>query len=377
MTLAIVSNSLNAPSETFIRAHIRDIAPGQTVVLCHDGEGAEDLKVPVLSEIRSAPTPRRFSERIAQFLHQILRPFLDPSLRGSSERRVRNFLKLHKVKTVLAEFGQNGSRMRLACRRAQIPLYVYFHGSDATKVARKRRWRRHYRQLFRDATGIVVPSGFLADRLRKLGCPENKLHVSPHGIDPKSFEESTREIGRLLAIGRLVEKKGPHLTIRAFAEVRRWRPDCTLDIVGDGPLHAMCVEEIKRLGLGESVRLHGAQSPEYVKRLLKRAALFVQHSVTAHDGDMESFGISLIEAMASGIPVVTTDHNGFSETVIHGETGYLVGEHDVEEMAAVILALFEDPDQAVRIGRAGRTRVEEVFTYELAAARLREIMALP
>jgi len=91
---------------------------------------------------------------------------------------------------------------------------------------------------------------------------------------------------------------------------------------------------------------------------------------------MESFGISLIEAMASGIPVETTEHNGFSETVIHGETGYLVKEHDVDGMAAIILALLEDPDQAMRMGRAGRAWVENTFTDELAAARLRYIMAL-
>jgi glycosyltransferase involved in cell wall biosynthesis len=137
----------------------------------------------------------------------------------------------------------------------------------------------------------------------------------------------------------------------------------------------MCVDEINRFGLSESVRLHGAQSHEYVKGLLSHAALFVQHSVTARDGDMESFGISLVEAMACGIPVVTTDHNGFSETVSHGETGYLVAEHDVEAMSAAILELLEDPDQATRMGRAGRARVEERFTKERAAARLREIMA--
>jgi glycosyltransferase involved in cell wall biosynthesis len=91
---------------------------------------------------------------------------------------------------------------------------------------------------------------------------------------------------------------------------------------------------------------------------------------------MESFGVSLIESMASSVPVVATDHNGFSETVIHGETGYLVAEHDVEGMAAAILALLDDPDQATRMGRAGRVRVEEHFTNERAAARLREIMVL-
>ncbi len=376
MTLAIVANCLNAPSETFIRAHVRDIAPGRTVVLCQDGSGAEDLDVPVLSDIRRASKPLQFRDRITRVLNRTFRPFLDPSLRGIEARNVLEFLKLHDVKVVLAEFGQNGSRMRLPCKRAEIPLYVHFHGSDATRVARNSRWRRHYRKLFRDATGVIVPSGFLADRLRKLGCPNNKLYVSPHGINPDSFEESTRESGRILAIGRLVEKKAPHLTIRAFATVQRQHPECTLDIVGDGPLHALCVEEIKRFGLNESVHLHGAQSHEYVKGLLGQAALFVQHSVTARDGDMESFGISLVEAMACGIPIVATDHNGFSETVSHRETGYLVAEHDVEAMGAVVLELLEDPDQAMRMGRAGRARVEEHFTTERAAARLRDIMAI-
>lgn len=376
MTLAIVANSLNAPSETFIRAHVRDIAPGRTVVLCHDGSGAEDLDVPVLSDIRRASKPLQFRDRITRVLNRTFRPFLDPSLRGIEARNVLEFLKLHDVKVVLAEFGQNGSRMRLPCKRAQIPLYVHFHGSDATRLARNSSWRRHYRKLFRDATGVIVPSGFLADRLHELGCPNNKLYVSPHGINPDSFEESTRESGRMLAIGRLVEKKAPHLTIRAFAAVQRQHPECTLDIIGDGPLHALCVDEINRLGLNESVRLHGAQSHEYVKGLLGQSALFLQHSVTARDGDMESFGISLVEAMACGIPIVATDHNGFSETVSHGETGYLVAEYDVEAMGAVVLKLLEDPDQGMRMGRAGRARVEEHFTIERAVARLRDIMAI-
>lgn len=128
MKLAIVANSLNAPSETFIRAHVRDIAPNQTVVLCDDGSGAESLAVPVLSEIRSTYKPRQLGDRIAHLLNSVLRPFRDPSLRGARERRVRNFLESHEVTAVLAEFGQNGSRMRRACKRAKIPLYVHFHG---------------------------------------------------------------------------------------------------------------------------------------------------------------------------------------------------------------------------------------------------------
>ncbi|GEN29588.1 hypothetical protein HVA01_32340 [Halovibrio variabilis] len=202
------------------------------------------------------------------------------------------------------------------------------------------------------------------------------MHVSANGISPDEFNKSVRETGRIVSVGRLVEKKAPHLTIRAFAIVRQQQPHSTLDIVGDGPLYDVCIEEIRRLGLEDSVRLRGAQSPDYVRALLSRAELLVQHSVTARDGDMESFGISLVEAMASSIPVVTTNHNGFSETVIDGETGFLVEEGDVEGMAEAMLILMNDRVRAESMGQAGRVRVETNFTQEKTASRLRVIMGL-
>ena len=319
---------------------------------------------------------RHLGERVVNGLRFRRERFLDPALRGENEARVRGFLLRHGVQAVLAEYGPNGAQLRLACKRAGIPLFVHFHGFDATKLARDIHWRRHYRRLFHDVAGVIAPSEFLVERLRDLGCPDGKLSVSPNGIDLSNFRKTARENGRILAVGRLVEKKAPHLTIQAFAEVYRARPDCTLDVVGDGPLRETCIAEINRLGLGDSVRLHGAQAPEFVRDLMSRAELFVQHSVTAQDGDMESFGISLTEAMACSVAVVTTDHNGFSETVVAGETGLLVAEHDVEGMARAILTLLEDPERADAMGRAGRARVEAHFTHEKTAARLREIMGL-
>ncbi|WP_146876493.1 glycosyltransferase [Halovibrio variabilis] len=375
-TLAIVADSFNIPSETFIRSHVRDISPGRTVLICRDGRGSEVLGLPVLSEIRREPEPRHLVDRLARALRSRYYRYLDPCLRGNDERQVRDFFHRHEVTVVLAEYGPNGSLLRLACKHARIPLYVHFHGFDATKYARTKHWRRHYRRLFQDVAGVIVPSEFLAGRLRELGCPGEKLHVSANGISPDEFNKSVRETGRIVSVGRLVEKKAPHLTIRAFAIVRQQQPHSTLDIVGDGPLYDVCIEEIRRLGLEDSVRLRGAQSPDYVRALLSRAELLVQHSVTARDGDMESFGISLVEAMASSIPVVTTNHNGFSETVIDGETGFLVEEGDVEGMAEAMLILMNDRVRAESMGQAGRVRVETNFTQEKTASRLRVIMGL-
>jgi len=374
--LAIVANTFDRPSETFIRAHAAHIAPGRTVLICREDGGAAQIGCPVLSDVTSLPRSSHLSERIANGLRFRWWTYIDPAARGRDEARIRAFLYRHGVKAVLAEYGPNGSMMRVACRRAGVPLYVHFHGFDATKLARDRNWRRHYRALFRDAAGILAPSNFLASRIRQLGCSEGKLHITPNGIDTSSFSETTRKPGRILAVGRLVEKKAPHLTIRAFAKVRERYPDCQMNIVGDGALFSRCVDEINQHCLADSVHLHGARSHDFVCALYSQAALFVQHSVTASDGDTESFGISLIEAMASSVPIVTTDHNGFSDTVEHGETGLLVAEHDVEGMAEAMVALLSDPDRAERMGRAGRARVEAHFTQERTAARLREIMGL-
>ena len=373
---ALAADSLSRPSETFVRAHLHDILPERTVVLCRDGRGAEVFGCPVLSEISPYPAPRHLGERIATALRWRWRRYADPALGGPDERRVRAFLQHHGVTALMAEYGQNGLLLRRACRRAGVPLFVHFHGHDVMRLGRLPEFRRHYRRLFADAAGVIAPSRFLADQLHDLGCPESKLHVSPNGVDPAMFPPSMREAGRVLAVGRLMAMKAPLQTLRAFAIVHRAMPEARLDMVGAGPLQEACAALLDELGLGGAVTLHGARPHAEVVALMGRAALFVQHSVTAPDGQTESFGISLIEANASEVPVVSTRSGGIPDTVADGETALLVEENDVEGMAEAMLALLRDPARATAMGKAGRARVEAGFSRAAVAARLRGIMGL-
>jgi glycosyltransferase involved in cell wall biosynthesis len=191
------------------------------------------------------------------------------------------------------------------------------------------------------------------------------------------FRPTARLPFRVLAVGRLVEKKAPHLTIRAFAEVARRFPEARLDMIGDGPLMDRCRALVEEHGLATRVRLHGAQPSNVVARFMAEASLFVQHSVTAPNGDTEGFGISLIEAMASEVPLVVTRHNGFVEIVLDGETGLLVDEHDVSGMAEAMATLLGDTDRARAMGEAGRRRVLANFTHDHVRDRLRAIMGFP
>jgi glycosyltransferase involved in cell wall biosynthesis len=186
----------------------------------------------------------------------------------------------HPVKRV----ATTGSIAPTRLRYARAPAIVGFHGSDATKRARSPRCRRQYRRRFRDAARVIAPSQFLAGRLRDLGCPQEKLQVSPNDIDPDQFSETRRTPGQEVAIDRLVEKTALDVTIRAVARVYRERPYGTLAMVGDGALRGCCEAEIMDHGLEESVELFGSRGPDAVKRALSQAQVFDQHSVMGRDG---------------------------------------------------------------------------------------------
>lgn len=374
--LAIAANTFDHPSETFIRAHVRCIAPSSTVLVCHVDGGTVQLASPVLSDIFGRSKPRNLGERIVNALRFRWWRYVDPALRGTDEARIRRFLLRHGVTAVLAEYGSNGCFLRLACKRAQIPLYVHFHGYDATKLARDPNWRRHYRTLFKDAAGVIAPSEFLANRLEVLGCSPSKLHVSPCGIDVPLTPRNEGGPPIFIAVGRLVEKKSPVDTLKAFARVVERVNEASLDVVGDGPLMKECLTAADRLGVAERVRFHGALPHDKVLKLMRNSFAFVQHSVEAPDGDCEGLPVAILEAMGMGLPVVSTRHSGIPEAVAEGETGFLVAEHDVEGMAEAMMALLKDRSRANAMGRAGRARVEDRFTQDRTAARLREIMRL-
>ena len=110
---------------------------------------------------------------------------------------------------------------------------------------------------------------------------------------------------------------------------------------------------------------------------MHRAAIFVQHSVTASNGDTEGFPVVIAEAMVSALPVVSTRHSGIPEGVVEGETGLLVAEGDVDGMGAALARLLADPSLAAKMGAAGRARALEKLDQNRARARLREILGLP
>lgn len=371
MNLAVATSNPDAVSETYVRQHMRLVRPGATVAIGLSCNGKPELDIPVHCVCQT----RRWPFGKLATMATLLRTGYGAALSLAEERHLAAFLKAHEVKAVLAEFGTSGAALRVFCRKAGLPLFVNFHGHDATVLGHRKDIRRSYRLLARDAKRVICGSRHFAGLLEDLGFPAAKIEVIPCGIEMEGFSaQGEKDHNLIIAVGRLTRKKRPDIAIRAFALARKERPSLRLEIIGEGGQRTACEDAIRQLGLESSVTLLGARSHHEVKARLAGAGIFIQHSVTSENGDQESQGISLLEAMASGLPVVTTDHNGFSEAVTHGETGYLSPEGDVEAMADNILRLANDSELARRFGRAGRARIESQFDALHLAGRLRELI---
>jgi glycosyltransferase involved in cell wall biosynthesis len=377
VTLALVAPSFDAVSETFIADHVRTLAPGRTVLVCRDSRGAERYGCPVLSHV--APEPVAFGPldaALKRARHGLRRRF-GPALGYDDRMRLMGFLRAHGVDRVLAEFGYSGALVSEVCAALDLPFYVYFRGLDASASATAGRMQRRYRRMFGHVRGVFCVSRHLAECVAGFGCPPELIHVNASGVQVDLFPPGDPDPHRALAVGRLVDKKAPHLTIAAFARIAGRFPAARLEMVGDGPLAGLCRETIARHGLEGRVTLLGALEHAEVGRLMRRASIFVQHSMTAANGDIEGFPTAIAEAMSSALAVVSTRHSGIPEHVRDGETGLLVEEGDVEGMAEALARTLADPCLARRLGAAARAHALAHLDRERARQRVRDVMGLP
>jgi len=269
------------------------------------------------------------------------------------------------VRLLHAHFGPCGLRMVSVKNHCKIPLIVSFHGYDAGRFPRRLHNRYRLRWLFREAEHFLTPSQHMKRRLIELGCPDRKVTVHYLGVPLQSITYADRRSPprgipvRMLQVSNLVEKKGTLYLLEAFSNVRRRHNEVELRLVGDGPMRPVIEERIRSLGLSGSVILAGPKSHYDIPGELAAAHIFVHPSITGSDGDMEATPIAIKEAMASGLPVVSTYHAGIPELIEHGRSGLLAPERDVQTLASHLDYLMEHPDQWAAFGREARTRVEQ------------------
>ena len=283
-------------------------------------------------------------------------------------------LKAENPQLIHAHFGMDALDAWPLARALNLPMLVTLHGYD---INTHRDWweagnagflmRFYPRLLLRLAqqprVRFIAVSEALRQRAIESGIPGDKIAVNYIGIDTRKFVPGAVQIAKrpphILFVGRLVEKKGCQYLIEAMAAVQQAVPAAQLIVVGDGPLRHDLERAAKKIGIRATFR--GAQSSMQVNRELDAARVFCLPRVKAKNGDSEGFGLVLLEAQASGVPVVTSALGGATEGIREGVTGYSFAEGDVAALARTLISLLKEDKILVHMAEQGPQFVASEF----------------
>ena len=272
----------------------------------------------------------------------------------------------------IAHFGPAGvtaAKLReLGVIRGKIA--TIFHGIDISSRDVLNHYTPEYQQLFRRGDLMLPISDLWAGRLQKMGCPREKIAVSRMGVDMTRF--SPRPVKapatplEIISVARLTEKKGLHVAIEACRQLKEQGVAFRYRILGIGPWERRLRTLIEQYQLEDVVEMPGFKPSHEVKAMLDDADVFLLPSVTGADGDMEGIPVALMEAMAVGIPVVSTLHSGIPELVEADKSGWLVPENDARALAQRLAAFSQlDTDELAPVVKRAREKVEHDFNQQV------------
>ncbi len=268
-----------------------------------------------------------------------------------------------------------------AAAAPSLPLVVSLHGSDVYVAETVAPARLVARRVFARAGAITACSADLGRRAVALGADPARVEVVPYGVDADRFRPDPLQRAKrrasfgippgaavVFTAGRLVRKKGFEYLIDATAALPESANVRTV-IAGAGDLDAELRERASARGLTERVRFVGNLAQDEVAAWLATADVVAIPSVRDDSGNVDGLPNIVLEALASGTPLVATPAGGIGSVVEHDRTGLLVGERDAGALAQAIAALAADPDRRIRLGNAGRAAVVARFGWESTAAR--------
>jgi glycosyltransferase involved in cell wall biosynthesis len=363
----------------------------------------QGTKVQVFSIRRPVDEPPQdWDQQIVDRVHylpeeKVLVPEVDRLLRSkavSEETRAAvekwgrqsDFLRLYQaiyVGTLLKEKGLRNVHAHFAGMAARTAWWIgeffaipYSFTAHANDIFAPRDFVVSLAKLFENAAAVVTVSDY-AVRLLQERFPKSaaKVHRVYNGVELSRFQPSdfVSRTPSIISIGRLIEKKGFGDLISACALLRSPGRVFVCSIIGEGPLEETLRGQIAAAGLEKSVELTGPETQAQIATRLAHATMFVLPCTRGADGSMDNLPTVIMEAMAAGLPVISTPLGGIPEMVEPGVNGELVPERNPEALSAAIERLIADPDKARSLGSRGREIAREKFSIETSARQLQRL----
>ncbi|AOE41822.1 MULTISPECIES: glycosyltransferase [Pantoea] len=332
----------------------------------------------------------KLNQRIKLVLPKVTKPSLLRSLNvrryGAQSSKlllpsiVANAKQTFTADVFLVHFGYAGA---LANKLRELGVLkgkqaTVFHGADISRRHILEEHKLDYVNLFRQSELMLPISNLWKNKLIEMGCPPEKIHVTRMGIEPEKFNFQPRQAFqtplRIVSVARLTEKKGLDVAVKASAILKQRGGQFQYTIIGNGDQDEMMRNFIAREGMEDCVSMPGFKPQEEIRRALSEADIFLLPSKTAADGDMEGIPVALMEAMAVGLPVVSTFHSGIPELIENNVSGWLVEEDDPEALAETLLKLSQGEVDVAPVVAAARHKVETEFNQHIAYGELAQIL---
>jgi glycosyltransferase involved in cell wall biosynthesis len=362
-TVIVYRKELLRVSETFIKAQVRSYQRWQAVLfgerIWPGGLSLEGVDFRILMD-----GPVTLIKRILAKARQTA---------GVAPASVMRKFKAVNAKLLHAHFGHDAILALPYARNLNVPLVVTLHGHDVNirqeyyRSGQRGFWAQNYPAQFAAMVKLrnvhfIAVSKAIRKAAVDFGVPKDRIALCYTGIDTQQFQPGPKPMQerprRIVFVGRLVEMKGCVYLIEAFQEISRSIPDAELVVIGDGPLRSDLEALARKLEV--RVQFLGAVTQEVVKEHLNEARVFCLPSITASNGNFESFGMVLLEAQASGVPVVTSALGGM-EALDNGVTGFAFAEKDVGALVRQVCAILGNSDLASRMSEAGPEYVRRHF----------------
>lgn len=366
--------TLNAVSETWLMRMLEILEPRLALIVCSDVSG----------KWRGIDTHCLHRNDLPS---RALRKFLGqrPSL-----MLLKSAIKRRKIKKILINYATMAVATRSAWEDLAAEVFVHCHGFDVHFDAKSEQWPHQnihpasHLEAVRSLAGRVIyiaNSQHTKDSLIRYGIPEARIQLKLFGVEdrgdaPQSIHQPNRLL-KLLYLGRLVDFKGPDLVIRAFELACQRGLSAELTIAGDGHLLNTCELLKHNSPFRDRITILGPVDRDTATRLYQAADVFVCHNRRGPISNREeAFGVTMIEAMSYGLPVITGSSGGVAESVVHGKTGFLVEPGNIETYVEYLLQLGGDLVQRTTMGMNGIRHVRENFSLLQERQSLTRILGL-
>ncbi len=367
MGAALFCATFLKPEMLHIHRHVSGLKDYRPTVITQKREG--DWAVERLEVVKRSPF--RFLSRARE--KSTGRPW---QITGGEARRILEIITTSQARILHVFFGNAAVHLLPLLRDSPVPVVVSFHGSDVAGSMASTAYAEARQELFALAAAVPCRSAHLAERVAGLGCPREKLCLM-RTILPEIPIHAPRKppsdgVWRFIQAARLVQKKGLATAMRAFAAFAEKHPWSTFTIAGEGPMEDELRSLAYGLGIDDRVEFTGFLSQQALGNLFALSQVFLHPSETANR-DVEGIPNAMLEAMAWGLPVVTTRHGGIPEVITDGGNGLLCAEGDAQDVARAMFRLADEPGLCEQLSRNASDSVRAMFSAPAQIAAIESI----